>query len=43
MTALKIGEAGTVQFPMVKHAAEIGWTPVKDKPKAKPVAKEETE
>lgn len=28
MTALKIGEAGTVQFPMVKHAAEIGWTPI---------------
>ena len=28
MTVLKIGEAGTVQFPMVKHAAEIGWTPV---------------
>ena len=25
---LKIGEAGTVQFPMVKHAAEIGWTPL---------------
>jgi type I restriction enzyme R subunit len=23
---LKISEAGTVQFPMVKHAAEIGWT-----------------
>ncbi len=22
---LKISEAGTVQFPMVKHAAEIGW------------------
>src|SRR5262245_56915236 len=28
MTALKISEAGTVQFPMVKHAAEIGWTPI---------------
>lgn len=28
MTALKIGEAGSVQFPMVKHAAEIGWTPL---------------
>ena len=26
MTDLKITEAGTVQFPMVRHAAEIGWT-----------------
>lgn len=26
MTTLKIGEAWTVQFPMVKHAGEIGWT-----------------
>lgn len=26
MTTLRITEAGTVQFPMVKHAAEIGWT-----------------
>lgn len=25
---LKISESGTVQFPMVKHAAEIGWTPL---------------
>ncbi|MGY3451939.1 type I restriction endonuclease subunit R [Bradyrhizobium sp. USDA 4353] len=25
---LKIGEAGTVQFPMVKHAVEIGWTSI---------------
>mgnify|MGYP000873096008 CR=1 FL=1 len=25
MSGLKISEAGTVQFPMVKHAAEIGW------------------
>lgn len=25
---LKISEAGTVQFPMVKHAAEIGWMPI---------------
>lgn len=25
---LKISEAGTVQFPMVKHATEIGWTPI---------------
>lgn len=28
MSTLKITEAGTVQFPMVKHAAEIGWTPI---------------
>ena len=28
MSDLKISEAGTVQFPMVKHAAEIGWTPI---------------
>ena len=26
MSELKISEAGTVQFPMVRHAAEIGWT-----------------
>ena len=26
MKSLKISEAGTVQFPMVKHAAGIGWT-----------------
>ncbi|WP_339036207.1 HsdR family type I site-specific deoxyribonuclease [Bradyrhizobium symbiodeficiens] len=26
--ALKISEAETVQFPMLKHAAEIGWTPI---------------
>ena len=25
---LKISEAGTVQFPMVRHAEEIGWTAV---------------
>lgn len=25
---LKISEAGTVQFPMVKHAIEIGWAPI---------------
>jgi len=25
---LTISEAGTVQFPMVAHAVEIGWTPV---------------
>ncbi|MGC2602456.1 MAG: HsdR family type I site-specific deoxyribonuclease [Rhodomicrobium sp.] len=28
MSDLKISEAGTVQFPMVKHAVEIGWTPL---------------
>ncbi len=28
MTQLKITEAGSVQFPMVRHAAEIGWTPL---------------
>ena len=28
MTMLAIGEAWTVQFPMVKHASEIGWTAV---------------
>lgn len=26
MTMLKIAEGWTVQFPMVKHASEIGWT-----------------
>lgn len=25
---MKISEAGTVQFPMVTHAAAIGWTPI---------------
>ncbi|MBS0408231.1 MAG: HsdR family type I site-specific deoxyribonuclease [Proteobacteria bacterium] len=25
-SSLKISEAGTVQFPMVRHAQEIGWT-----------------
>lgn len=25
---LRISEAGTVQLPMLKHAAEIGWTPL---------------
>lgn len=25
---LKISEASTVQFPMVRHADEIGWTPI---------------
>ncbi|KUR79073.1 type I restriction endonuclease subunit R [Novosphingobium sp. FSW06-99] len=28
MTDLAISEAGSVQFPMVRHAAEIGWTPL---------------
>ncbi len=28
MSALSISEAGTVQFPMVAHAAGIGWTPL---------------
>lgn len=26
MSDVRISEAGTVQFPMVKHATEIGWT-----------------
>lgn len=28
MSTVKISEAGTVQFPMVKHAQEIGWEPI---------------
>ena len=28
MSELTISEAGTVQFPMVNHAAGIGWTPI---------------
>ena len=28
MTGGLITEAGSVQFPMVRHAAEIGWTPL---------------
>ncbi|MBS0234239.1 MAG: HsdR family type I site-specific deoxyribonuclease [Proteobacteria bacterium] len=28
MSALAIGEAISVQFPMVRHASEIGWTPL---------------
>lgn len=28
MSTLKISEAGTVQFPMVAHAVEIGWIPL---------------
>ena len=26
MTTLKISEARTAQFPMVKHAHGVGWT-----------------
>lgn len=28
MSQLSISEAGTVQFPMVRHAAQIGWNPL---------------
>ena len=28
MNTLKINEAGSVQFPMIKHAVEIGWEPL---------------
>ena len=28
MTTLTISEGGSVQFPMVKHAVEIGWDPL---------------
>lgn len=28
MSNLKITEAGSVQFPMIRHAVEIGWTPL---------------
>jgi type I restriction enzyme R subunit len=28
MSRLKISEAGTVQFPMVRYAEQIGWTPL---------------
>jgi type I restriction enzyme, R subunit len=28
VSELKISEAGSVQFPMVAHAAAIGWTPI---------------
>ena len=28
MTTFNITEATTVQFPMIRHAAEIGWTPL---------------
>ena len=28
MSEIRITEAGAVQFPMVHHAAEVGWTPL---------------
>ena len=28
MNDLRVNEAETVQFPMVRHATEIGWTPI---------------
>jgi len=28
MSELKINEAGSVQFPLVAHAAAIGWTAI---------------
>ena len=28
MAELRVSEAGTVQFPMVRHAGDIGWTPI---------------
>ena len=31
MARLSITEAGTVQFPMVRHAAEVGWTSLSPK------------
>ncbi len=31
MSDLRISEAGSVQFPMVRHAAEIGWAPLAPK------------
>ena len=31
MADLRITEAGSVQFPMVRHAAEVGWTPISSK------------
>jgi type I restriction enzyme R subunit len=31
MSELKISEAGSVQFPMVAHAAAIGWTTIPPK------------
>ena len=31
MTELNVTEAGSAQFPMVRHAAEVGWTPLSPK------------
>ena len=31
MTEIRITEAGAVQFPMVRHAAEVGWTSMSPK------------
>ncbi len=31
MTELNVTEAGSVQFPMIRHAAEVGWTPLSPK------------
>ena len=31
MSELNVTEAGSVQFPMVRHAAEVGWTPLSPK------------
>ena len=31
MTELRITEAGAAQFPMVRHAAEVGWTSMSPK------------
>ena len=31
MTELNVTEAGSVQFPMVRHAAEVGWMPLSPK------------
>ena len=31
MTELNVTEAGSVQFTMVRHAAEVGWTPLSPK------------
>lgn len=28
MSELEISEGGTVQFPMIRHAAEVGWKPL---------------
>jgi len=28
MSDLEISEANSVQFPMIRHAAEVGWTPI---------------